>query len=187
MLTGQTEETDGSMTCPRSSGMPLSRQLPLSFILWQFSFITSYLCTPLFAFLGLLTHFLFLPFLLSNVYHSFLPQYRSQSLYTGSCLSLVKHTTPQTLLAFTLALLNIYIPVLLIFFPVLVSKHVDFGRKKMRQATFVPRCLAPNIPASRNVERIQKSFNYLCSHAWKVVLWKSQQAQGTVSMPCRNT
>lgn len=88
MLTGQTEGTDGSVTCPRSSGVPLSRPLdlkPKPFSFFRYSHLSPLFLTSMtYSFLfftffmgvvvgGSLFHLLFLP----SVY---LPQYRSQSL-----------------------------------------------------------------------------------------------------------
>lgn len=106
MLTGQTEGTDGSMTCPRSSAMPLSRALDLkSNTFFGCCFFLSFRISPLrlppsiFSFsltllsLASLSYTLFclsfpkpsplcLPclLLLFSVYHPFPPQCRSQSL-----------------------------------------------------------------------------------------------------------
>lgn len=81
MLTGQTEGTDGSVTCPRSSGVPLLRPLnlkPKSFSFFRYSrlsslFLTSWHFSLSLVFWGFLFHLLFR----STVY---LPQCRSQSL-----------------------------------------------------------------------------------------------------------
>ncbi len=108
MLTGQTEGTDGSVTCPRSSGMPLSGALdfeiqlflPTSFSFLRISPLTlppSFLPSLILSFhlslsrlYHLLLSLLFIPFpsllclpcliLLFSVYHPFPPQCRSQSL-----------------------------------------------------------------------------------------------------------
>lgn len=132
MLTGQTEGTDGSMTCPRSSGVPLSaaRGLkPNAFSPASFSFLQdsspSFSSSPLFHLWFFLSPLPFtsLSFIPSSVFHSPpLPLFRclpslsySSFLFitpcyppqctvghkascTGCCLSLLKHTGPQTLL-----------------------------------------------------------------------------------------
>lgn len=109
MLTGQTEGTDGSVTCPRSSGMPLSGALdlkPNTFFPFFFSFppsfcrisllllppssYLSFFLTPLsltalsqtsfFASYSPLFPLLGQSLTLSSFYQPFPPQCRSQSL-----------------------------------------------------------------------------------------------------------